>query len=150
MKKLSLIWIAALLLVLTSFTNASDAETTSLSVRMGNIRSSEGQIYVFLYNYENQYPKHPFHHYKVSKANVKDGYLKFTIPDLSHGEYVISLIDDENMNDDLDRTFGVPTEGFAFSNNKSVSLSGLPAYGELKFKVDEGNSKVNLFIRYLF
>lgn len=130
--------------------NSVEEKTTNLTVKIGNIRSAEGQVYIFLYNYENQYPKHPHSFYKVSKSKLTGGKLKYTIPGLPHGKYAITLVDDENMNDDLDRTWGIPTEGYGFSNNQAVTSFRLPKYRNLLFPVDGENNDVFLSMAYLF
>ncbi|MFK8045522.1 MAG: DUF2141 domain-containing protein [Crocinitomicaceae bacterium] len=134
-------WLSALLLfssILFSFGFSIESKTVKpnsgqLFLQLKNIRNKNGVIYVFLYNYENQYPKAPLTYYKVQKSNMKNGYLKVKISDVTFNyNYAITLIDDENDNEDLDRILGIPTEGFGFSNNIRPIFS-LPKYNELLF-----------------
>ena len=114
----------------TSREKAIDAGST-LEVKLSNIRNSDGHIFVFIYAYENQYPYKPYKHYKVKKDKVKDGNLIVTISNLQiENEFAITIIDDENDNQDLDRWLGIPKEGYGFSNNIRPFLS-LPDYSDL-------------------
>ena len=126
--------IAILLAVLISFGFVSPNDHKGdLLIKLDNIRNNNGVIYVFLYSYENQYPHEPFTYYKVSKSSVKNGKLTVRVEDVRFkNKYAITLIDDENDNEDLDRFLGLPTEGFGFSNNIHPLFS-LPDYEDLIF-----------------
>lgn len=128
------------------FTSAEKSKA-DLYVRLNNIRNADGVFYVFLYNYENQYPHEPYTYYKVSKANVKNGKLLVRISDIdTQHKYAITLIDDENDNEDLDRFLGLPTEGFGFSNNIHPLFS-LPDYKELIFSF-ASEKTINIEVQY--
>ena len=117
----------------SSFINETEPSRGDLHIQLKNIRNNDGVIYVFLYNYENQYPRSPLTYYKVNKTKVSNGKLRVKVPNIDFNtKYVITLIDDENDNEDLDRFLGLPTEGFGFSNNVRPIIS-LPKYNELIF-----------------
>ncbi|MFT5858355.1 MAG: hypothetical protein ACI865_000441 [Flavobacteriaceae bacterium] len=119
------------------FTQLSAKKATSssrsISLRFGNVRNNHGYLYIYLYQNAKQYPFHPYKHFKVSKKNVANKSLRFTIDCISKGMYAITAIDDENGNKDLDRFWGVPTEGYAFSNNPKTW--NIPSYKRLIFGV---------------
>lgn len=120
----------------------------TLDVSLSNIRNSKGYIYIFIYSYENQYPYSPYKHYKVKKENVKKGTLTARISNLQlKDEYAISLIDDENDNEDLDRWLGIPHEGYGFSNNVRPFLS-LPKYSDLLFNFSQ-SKKLSVKLQYI-
>jgi len=122
----------------------------SLIVNVSNIRNKKGNIYLFLYNYKNQYPKTPFNFYKVDKDSIVNGSLQFKIPlKLFYGSYALTLIDDENSNDALDKKMGIPVEGYGFSNNEKPSLVFLPSYNELLVVLDSPELLVNMMVQYL-
>lgn len=120
----------------------------TLSVEFTNFRNKNGVLYIFLYNYENQYPDNPFKHYKIDKSNVKNAHLLVNIPHLDRGKYAVSILDDENDNEDMDMWLGIPTEGYAFSNNVKPLLS-MPDYEELLFSLDEKQKRLRLKMRYV-
>jgi uncharacterized protein (DUF2141 family) len=119
----------------------------TLSVEFSNFRSQDGKLFIFIYNYENQYPKNPYKYYTVDKSLVRNSRLLVNINDLSRGKYAISIIDDENSNEDLDRFLGIPTEGYGFSNNVRPMLS-MPDYEELIFDLNQKWLKLDLELQY--
>ena len=128
----------------SSFMNSAKGD---LYVQLKNIRNSNGVLYIFLYNYEDQYPKSPLTYYTVQKNSIINGQLKVRINDIYFREnYAITLIDDENGNDDLDRILGIPTEGFGFSNNVRPLIS-LPDYTELLFNFKDEKT-INIELQY--
>ena len=142
--------ILSLCFVLFSFNKEGEVidMDSTLKIQLSNIRNDEGVVYVFVYCYENQYPYEPYKYYKFKKTNVKNGLLSLNIKGLDQNkEYAITLIDDENSNDDLDRWLGLPKEGFGFSNNVKPLFS-LPKYSDLTFEYN--SSKVlNVKLQYL-
>jgi len=137
--------IGLILIVLLSFSFSDskgmesevNSDSGDLLINLNNIRNNEGVIYIFLYSYENQYPHEPYTYYRVSKSNVKNGKLKVKVENVAFkSKYAITLIDDENNNEDLDMFLGMPTEGFGFSNNIKPFFS-LPDYNELIFSFDQ-------------
>jgi uncharacterized protein (DUF2141 family) len=129
---------------------SQEKEESLLTVQFDNIRNNDGTLYVFIYNYENQYPDNPYLNFEIDKNLVsKFGTLKFTIPNiLAKGEYGISILDDENANEDLDLFFGLPKEGFAFSNNVVPFLS-MPDYSDIIFDLSDDKKTVFLTLQYI-
>ncbi|WP_051568418.1 DUF2141 domain-containing protein [Crocinitomix catalasitica] len=119
-----------------------------IEIDLPNLRNNDGNIYIFLYNYENQYPYNPYKNFIFSKKQMNNNKGKCTITDLPEGNYVISLFDDENGNNDLDTFFGIPTEGFGFSNNVKA-WTGFPNYNDLQFNLN-GDKKIILNLQYIF
>lgn len=120
----------------------------TLSIELTNVRSTKGQLFIFIYNYENQFPDNPFKYYTIDKSEIKNNRIMVNIPQLNKGNYAISIIDDENKNDDLDRFLGIPTEGYGFSNNIRPLLS-IPDYNELIFLLDKKWMKLKLSMQYV-
>ena len=57
---------------------------------------------------------------------------------LAPGEYSLLAIHDENRNGKLDKSFGIPREGFGFSRNPAIRM-GPPRYGDVHFAVGAGH-----------
>lgn len=148
-KLLSIIVIGLGCFTLASFEEEKQEADSKLTVLFDNIRNKEGIIYIFIYNYENQYPDNPYRNFEINKQVVSDyGTLKFTIPEsLSKGRYAISVLDDENANEDLDLFLGIPLEGYGFSNNISPFLS-MPDYNDLLFDLSTNKKTINLTLQY--
>ena len=135
------------LIILLSLSPLKAQKDCSLSVEFTNIRSTEGKLFVFLYNYENQFPDNPFQYFEIDKKHLNNRRLMINIPGLINGKYAISVIDDENGNDDLDFFLGIPTEGYAFSNN-ILPLFSLPNYEDLLFSIDLPKQLIRIKMRY--
>lgn len=144
-KLISLLSICAL-----SFMPPEDKRTEkcTLSIEFNNFRNQDGLLYIFMYNYENQYPDNPYRYFEVNKKNVKNNHLLVNIPDLEHGKYAISILDDENANEDMDMFLGIPTEGYAFSNNVKPMFA-MPDYEELLFDLTPIHKRLKLKMRYV-
>lgn len=124
------------------------ASNHTLNIQLDNIRNNKGNLYIFIYKYENQYPFNPELHFEILKSNVSEGRLTYIVKNLSKGKYAITLLDDENANKDLDKFLGIPCEGFGFSNNVKPLFS-LPEYQELLFDIKD-NKTIHLTLQYFF
>ena len=66
--------------------------------------------------------------------------MKIKFDSIPAGTYVLSCIHDENSNSVLDQNvFGIPTEGYGFSNNPGITF-GQPSFSQVKFTVAEKDS----------
>lgn len=148
-KLLSLVIVGICCLTLVSFDEEANEADAKLTVLFDNIRNKDGKIYVFIYSYENQYPDNPYLNFEIDKQVVSDyGTLKFMIPEsLSKGSYAVSVLDDENSNDDLDFFLGLPLEGYGFSNNVAPFLS-MPKYDDLLFDLSSNKKTISLTLQY--
>ena len=68
--------------------------------------------------------------------------------DMLPGEYSLLVIHDENRNGKLDKSFGIPREGFGFSRNPAIGM-GPPHYADVRFAVPPGHSVQAIKLKYL-
>ena len=73
---------------------------------------------------------------------------RIELTDLAPGEYSLLVIHDENRNGKLDKTFGMPREGFGFSRNPAIRM-GPPHYADVRFAVPTGHSVQAIKLKYL-
>ena len=64
------------------------------------------------------------------------------------GTYAVAAIHDANNDGKLNSTFGIPTEGFAFSRNPSMKMRA-PHFNEASFETN-GRSLEPLKMKYIF
>jgi uncharacterized protein (DUF2141 family) len=64
------------------------------------------------------------------------------------GAYAAAIIHDENANRKLDKTLGIPREGFGFSRNPRIGF-GAPRFAAARFAVDGGGADQSITMRYL-
>ena len=65
------------------------------------------------------------------------------------GDYAIAVIHDENGNNKLDTTLGIPREGFGFSRNPAIGF-GPPKFAAARFSLDKNGTEQDIRMRYLF
>lgn len=151
--RLLLGWIAIIfLLVPTWGVEVSEDGEGILHVEITGIQSTEGVIYVALWNNsENWLKTDPLLGYEIpADAESK----KLIIRDLEPGVYALSVIHDENHNQEFDSNFlGIPIEPFGFSNNvrkrfgpvsyeaASFTIKKEPVYHKIEVKSLGGTSQ---------
>jgi uncharacterized protein (DUF2141 family) len=91
------------------------AET--LTIRVENAEPGKGHLMVGLFNNENSFPDDYFAGQRMA---VTDRLMVVTFTDLPEGMYAVSVYQDNNGNEQLDKNiFGIPKEKYGFSNNAS-------------------------------
>lgn len=146
MKK-HLISISLLLLFLLSIQPLSAA---TLDVTITHIRSDKGTMLLAIFTSSEQFKtEKPYKSIILPKTNLKDGCLTLQIP-IAAGVYGLSVLDDENNNQQVDYNFiGFPTEGFAFSNYK-IKILRKPKFEDFSFVVKEDEVvSIAMKIRYV-
>ena len=68
---------------------------------------------------------------------------------MAPGQWALLLVHDSNGNGKMDKRFGIPREGFGFSNNPAIRF-GAPSAGDVRFEVPAGPSHQSVRMRYIF
>ncbi|HYG01547.1 MAG TPA: DUF2141 domain-containing protein [Chryseosolibacter sp.] len=118
----------------------------SLEVTVQNLKNDQGDIRIGIFQ-EDKFLKDAVFG-KIKKASKGKVVVQFT--DLPPGEYALSVIHDENSNQELDsNAVGIPKEGFAFGNN-STGFFGPPSFENAKFLIESGKqTKQVIDMKYL-
>ncbi len=133
-------------LILTTFTNQPKY---AIQITVDNIKTSEGQVIISLYDSEKGFPYEPEKYFYLPKKSLKDGRAVFTIEIDKPGDYALTVVDDVNENGDMDKNFvGVPKEGFAFSKNAKPRGLRPPAFDDAKFSVKSKETQLKVALRY--
>ena len=122
--------ISAIFVFLFVFTLSLKSQNT-LTINIENLGNNKGSILLELRDENNNF---------VKGLSEKITYNKCTIliNDLKPGNYAFKYFHDENENKVLDTNwFGMPTEGFGFSNN-ALGTFGPPAFEKTIFEL-KGN-----------
>ena len=95
--------------------NVSFAEIVNCQI--SGIKSNKGNILVGVFTSSVGFEMlKTFKSLKLSKKNVKNGILSFAV-NLPPAEYGFSILDDDNLSGEMEYNFfGIPNEGFGFSN----------------------------------
>ncbi len=128
------------LFFLTTINGVVQNNSCSLKIQIVGLKSNKGKVLLQLFD-EKEYPIFR------KTANIKNNSCSVDIPDLKQGKYLIRYFHDENDNDKLDTNwFGIPTEGYGFSNN-AVSRFGIPSINDRLFTINR-KMEILLKIRY--
>jgi len=87
----------------------------SIIINVTGYRNYEGDMIVALYSNPDQFPNEPALTVIQKKEAVMSDTLSITFKNLVPGNYAISVLDDENGNDAIDKRLLIPQEGFCFS-----------------------------------
>ena len=133
---------AFLLLAASQLNNAANAADVKVDIK--NIKQLKGEIVLSLTSKPEAFLAGPATKLTV-KVQASSATAVFT--NVAPGEYAISLFQDLNGNQKLDRNFmGIPSEPYGASNNAKGSF-GPPKYTDAKFVV--GTEEVSLSINLL-
>ena len=134
--------------VLAALLIAPSVSATDIKFQIKGVNSEQGKIYVQLFqgeeNYKNQKPA------SSMIVNAKKGDIALTFNGMEQGEYALRFYHDENNNGQLETNlFGIPTEGYGFSNN-AVPNFGPVSYEQIKFEVAASNTEVKNFSQVIY
>nr|WP_189676504.1 DUF2141 domain-containing protein [Sphingomonas glacialis] len=121
--------------------------TSDLSVDLTNLRSHKGSVRVCLTADPQNFPACIDDAQAVTRSiPATTGSLRFD--GLTHGDYAVAVIHDENNNRKLDTFAGIPREGFGFSRNPAVSF-GPPRFAAARFTLTGDADRQQIKMRYL-
>lgn len=136
----------ALMTILCMQMNFAWAQTTSLEVKVTNIKSQKGFIRVGLFTNEKDFLKNAAMG-KVVKP--EGGEITVVFENLMPGDYALSVVHDENENGELDtNALGIPKEGFAFGNNE-MGAFGPPSFEKAKMKIETKDVTCLIKLKYM-
>jgi uncharacterized protein (DUF2141 family) len=117
-------------------TTGSTNTFSKLVVNISGMQNSNGKVNFALYNSSSSF-NDPTQTYREIFSNAQINSMTVTIDSLPPGDYAFGIFHDENQNNEIDKNWmGIPSEGFAFSNNAMGSF-GPPSYTQAKFTIPE-------------
>lgn len=118
----------------TLLTNAQN----NIEVEIENFSSNKGMALVALYNSEETFLKKEL---KGEIVPIQNNKVLLTFKDIPDGTYAVSVVHDEDENNELTTNFiGIPKESYGSSNN-APSKFGPPKWKDARFEV-KNNSTV--------
>jgi uncharacterized protein (DUF2141 family) len=119
-----------------------------LHVRVVNLRNSTGQVICTLFNSPLAFPTDSTRAVGQIAVPIKDNAAVCRFSGLALGKYALVAFHDENSNGKFDRNwFGLPKEGYAFSNNVRPVFSP-PSFKAAAFDYGGGDQWLTLVMRY--
>lgn len=110
-----------------------------LTINLSGMQNTNGKVNFALFNSSATFndPNQAFGELFLDCTGTN---MTFTLDSLPPGEYAFGIFHDENNNQQIDENFlGIPTEGFAFSNN-AMGNFGPPSWSQSKFTLPENNT----------
>ncbi len=118
---------------------SASAFSADINLRVKGLESSEGQVIVYLYDNEDDFPTKSENAIKTLYKKVENKQSNITIKDIPKGTYAIAVVHDEDNDSEMDTNFiGMPSEDVAASNNAKGSF-GPPSFEDAAFEVGEKN-----------
>jgi uncharacterized protein (DUF2141 family) len=125
---------------------AGDSITVHVAVE--DFRNDDGVCRLLLYKSKKGFPDSPEHAELMLGGNIQEKKAIFSFK-VRPGKYAISILHDENSNEEMDKTwYGKPKEGFGASNNPKIGF-GPPEFEESTVKLDENNDSLKIILNYL-
>ena len=118
--------------------------TGRLSIRITNLRNSDGYIGIALFRSKEGFPDDSENAFALTGTEPTGTEVECVLENIPYGTYAVSVLHDENRNRKMDKTWiGKPKEGFGTSNNPKVRF-GPPKFDESNFTL--GSEEVALII----
>jgi uncharacterized protein (DUF2141 family) len=133
----------------SSYSQSKETGQGKISITITNIRNSTGQINANLFNNKDGFPGNYKKACKISRIKaigIISQVIEFN--NLEYGEYAIAIIHDEDQDNQMKTgLFGIPKEGYGFSNNIKGKL-GPPDYCDALIKLDKKSLEINIQMNY--
>jgi uncharacterized protein (DUF2141 family) len=130
--------------------SGSVAASRGLEVKFDGLRDSQGQVCLSLFSGPTKFPSDSSPDLSLKRcAPISNKSAVIVLSDLKAGDYAITAFHDANSDSKLNKgSFGIPEEGFGFSNNPEIGFSA-PSFNDTKFKVSNTPSAVQIKFRYM-
>jgi len=123
-----------ILVLFSQVLNAQDVTGQDITVKINNLNSNDGKVYVALYDSESTFLDKGF---KATFSEISHKKCEVTFKNIPEGVYAISMFHDENDNNKMDSNFlGIPKEDYGCSNN-ARGFMGPPKWKDAKFEVKQ-------------
>lgn len=126
---------------------AAPAAAAELRIDVAGLRSADGTVHLAVYDRPEEFPSGDKRLFEtiVEAAAEK---VRIVLPDLKPGTYAVAAFHDENANNEFDKgLFGIPLEGYAFSNDAPVFLSA-PAFAAAAVAVNGDGAHITITMNY--
>lgn len=114
--------------------STSQPKTVSITVQVDGLKNKNGYVAIGLFDGYGDFPEGDGFASKYVEADGSS--IEVTFENIEPGEYAVAVLHDENGNEEMDyNEYGMPQEGFAFSNN-AMGQDGPPSFGDASFEVN--------------
>jgi uncharacterized protein (DUF2141 family) len=134
------------LLQVSSF--AQNPPAGNIEIRITGLRNTKGKVSVNLFNKVDGFPDDPMKSFGWKSVKIVPDTVVIFFEELPYGNYAVSVLHDENSNGKMEKNFfGIPKEGFAFSNNYAPRMKS-PVFSDAMFVLKQPKMKTELKMLY--
>jgi uncharacterized protein (DUF2141 family) len=142
----------AVLMAATLLPAAAIGQTPScpgIHVKILNIRNRNGTVDCALFDSPAGFPREFLHSAQnVMVIKIRNTAARCDFEAIPPGTYALAVIHDENSNGELDTNlFGIPTEGYGFSND-ATALLGTPSFSAARFSYNGASLNMTISLHY--
>jgi uncharacterized protein (DUF2141 family) len=120
---------------------------TQLNVIVSNVRGSQGLIAVTIYPDDPNRFLVSHGSLFVERVSARSPVTRLCVYLPHPGTYAVAVYHDADGNHKLNRSLGLPTEAFGFSNNPSTSF-GIPAFAAVRLAVPRTDVETRIRLTY--
>jgi uncharacterized protein (DUF2141 family) len=117
-------------------------------VTVRGFRSRAGSLRVKLVAEADGFPGSEAHVAAKRRVPIDAGAVSVAFEGVAPGDYAVVALHDEDDDAELDRRFGLPAEGLAFSSGARIRF-GPPSFEEARFEVGARDAELALELQYL-
>jgi uncharacterized protein (DUF2141 family) len=130
-------------------TSARADFNSNLTVNVNGLKNQSGKICASLFYQSKGFPSDSKKAFQSQCIEMKETPQKLIFKNLKAGNYAVALIHDANADGILNsNSFGIPTEGFGFSNNPLI-LTGPPKFNNAAVLVVGPSTDIQIQLQYL-
>lgn len=135
-------------LTVTAMAGPAVADGGPLSVDVVGLRRDRGVVRVAVYSSAPGWTT-PGRELRSCTARPSHHRARCVFDELPPGTYAVAVLHDENEDGSMNRDFfGLPQEGFGFSNDAGPRLSGPPSFDAASFRHPATGSSLVIHLRY--
>lgn len=122
---------------------------SSIKVSIVNLRNNKGHVLVSLFNSSSGFPDKAEKAVRKVQLAINNNTASASFPGLPAGNYAIAILHDENDDQKMNTNFfGLPKEGYGFSNNV-MGTFGPPSFSRASFAfIGNSEKQIAIVARY--
>ncbi|MEM9212807.1 MAG: DUF2141 domain-containing protein [Cyanobacteria bacterium P01_F01_bin.150] len=121
----------------------------NLTVEIDGLENQSGNVCLTVFDGSRGFPSDAQRAVKAECMAISELPFQITFDDLAYGSYAVAAYHDSNEDAQLNQgMLGIPTEGFAFSNDAPVR-TGPASFQDAVFLLSQQNTNIQMQMRYL-
>ncbi|MDZ7756784.1 DUF2141 domain-containing protein [Rhodohalobacter sp.] len=120
----------------------------TITIELETLENYKGSIRLSLFTGKDGFPDEWEKAFTSKTVEITPELKEILLEDIPYGRYALAIIHDENENFELDTNFfGVPKEGYGFSNNARGRF-GPPDYSDTEFTLETETLVLQIEMNY--